>query len=167
MEGNASPRKPNERRLYRSDASRILDVACRSNASRASVSTHSAAVIDHLNQRPSALAVIHRDGRTSGIDGIFHQLLDDRSGTAHHLARGDLVGDPVGQHSDPVVLHLFSPIVSGTDRRTPLSANGRSSACGRICSYRGSVRPSGNARSRRAVPATCVRRHSPTRARGY
>ncbi len=127
---------------------------------------HSAAVIDHLNRRPSALAVIHRDGRASGVHGIFHQLLDDRSGTPHHLACGDLVGDAVGQHSDPVVLHgvLSDRFRRGSPHRP--TANGRNSACGRICSYRGSVRPSGNARSRRAVRAACARRHSPTRARG-
>ena len=68
---------------------------------------HAATVIDDLNQALSSVAIVDRHDRAAGVDGILHQLLDDRSRTAHHLARGDLVGDPVGQHSDLVVLHLF------------------------------------------------------------
>lgn len=68
---------------------------------------HAATVIDDLNQALSSVAIVDRHDRAAGVDGILHQLLDDRSGTAHHLARGDLVGDLVGQHSDLVVLHLF------------------------------------------------------------
>jgi hypothetical protein len=48
----------------------------------------------------TAPADLHRDGGGTGIDGVFHQLLDDGTGTLHHLAGGDHVGQLGGQLFD-------------------------------------------------------------------
>ncbi|HPG16903.1 MAG TPA: hypothetical protein PK392_03695 [Opitutaceae bacterium] len=46
------------------------------------------------------MAKLHFDARGAGIERVFHQLLHDRGGALHHLASGDLVGDPVGKDAD-------------------------------------------------------------------
>ena len=57
---------------------------------------HAATVVDDLDQVFAAVAEIDLHGCRSGVDGIFHHLLDHRSGPVDDLARGDLVGDDLG-----------------------------------------------------------------------
>lgn len=51
-----------------------------------------AAVICHPDQPHTAVADFHRHGGGTGVDGVFHQLLDHAGGALHHFAGGDQVG---------------------------------------------------------------------------
>ena len=76
----------------RSSARRSLLVACRSIASRASSGVHSRAVVFDAHQALAAELDRHGDAPRTRVDGVLHQLLDDRGRTFDDLARCDLVG---------------------------------------------------------------------------
>ena len=57
---------------------------------------HAGAIVDDLDQILAAVAEIDLHGCRSGVDGVFHHLLDHRSGPVDDLACGDLVGDNLG-----------------------------------------------------------------------
>jgi len=52
-----------------------------------------AAVIAHPDQLATALGHVDVDAPRPGIQGVLHQLLDDRRGPLHHFASGNLRGD--------------------------------------------------------------------------
>ena len=64
------------------------------------VAQHAAAVVHDADQ--PAAAGFHLDAQIgrAGVERVFEQFLDDRSGPFHHLAGGDLVGDLVGENAD-------------------------------------------------------------------
>ena len=62
------------------------------------VGVHSAPIIDHADQFTATLLDHHVDSRRASIDGIFHQLLHDTSGTFDHFASGDFV-DKIGRET--------------------------------------------------------------------
>ena len=53
-----------------------------------------AAVVAHPDQLGAALLHIHGDLAGAGVERVFQQLLKHRGGALHHLAGGDLVGEP-------------------------------------------------------------------------
>lgn len=105
IDGSASPRKPNECRRERSSTEAIFEVAWRSNAMRASRFVHAATVIDNLDQCTAPLLEIDRHRSTSSIDGIFQQLLHDRSRPSYNFSRGNLIRHAIRQYSDLFDIH--------------------------------------------------------------
>ena len=53
-----------------------------------------AAVVAHPDQLGAALLHVHGDLAGAGVERVFQQLLKHRGGALHHLAGGDLVGEP-------------------------------------------------------------------------
>jgi hypothetical protein len=43
---------------------------------------------------------LHFDPGRTGVEGIFHEFLHDRSRTLNHLAGGDLIGNTIRQDAD-------------------------------------------------------------------
>ena len=84
----------------RSFTSRSLLVAWRSKASSASSRSMPAAVVGDADQPPAAGFDVHPDIRRARIERVLEQFLDDRCRPLHHLSRGDLVGDVVGENAD-------------------------------------------------------------------
>ncbi len=66
------------------------------------VPPHAAAVVLHEDAPLSPGNKLHRDSGGSRVQGVLHQLFHHRGGPLDDLARGDLVDQVVGQHSDPV-----------------------------------------------------------------
>ena len=62
--------------------------------------SHAGAVVAHRDERLAALLQLDPHVARAGVERVLHQLLDHRGGPLHHLARGDLVGDGVGQDRD-------------------------------------------------------------------
>ena len=92
MRGSASPRKPSVRdRGEVFGALRILLVACRSSASRASSAIHAVPVVLDAHQALAAVLDGDGDAARAGVDGVLDQLLDDRGGPLDDLAGRDLV----------------------------------------------------------------------------
>jgi hypothetical protein len=58
---------------------------------------HSLAIVDNLNTGAAGILDIDIYVAGSGIHGILHQLLDDRSRTLDNLSGSNLVGYRVGQ----------------------------------------------------------------------
>ena len=54
---------------------------------------HSAAIVNDLNQRSAGVADNHFHGGCSGVNGVFNQFLDHRSGSLDDLAGSNLVGN--------------------------------------------------------------------------
>ena len=54
---------------------------------------HTAAVIGDADHGHAAVPDLHGNAGRAGIDGIFHQLLHNGTGTFHDLARGDQIGN--------------------------------------------------------------------------
>ncbi len=63
---------------------------------------HAAAIVDDLNQRAPRILDDYGDFRGSGVDGVFHQLLDHRGRALDNLARRNLVGHGVREELDDV-----------------------------------------------------------------
>ena len=70
-------------------------------AQRSILSPHAAAVIAHLDERDTAAPDFDAHAGGTGIDTVFHQLLDDRGGTLHDLPGRHLAG----QH----IIHAVNP----------------------------------------------------------
>ena len=66
---------------------------------------HAATVIDNLNQCTAPLLEIDRHRSTSSIDGIFQQLLHDRSRPSYDFSRGNLIRHAIRQYSDLFDIH--------------------------------------------------------------
>ena len=73
------------------------------------VAQHAAAIVGDANE--TAAAGFHFDAnlRRARVERVFEQFLDHRSGTLHHLAGGDLVGDLVGQNAYAAHAAHYSP----------------------------------------------------------
>ncbi len=61
---------------------------------------HAAAVVLDADERAAAGEELDLDTRGAGVERVLHQLLDHRGRALDDLARGDLVGDPVGKDAD-------------------------------------------------------------------
>ena len=97
MLGSASPRNPKRRdRREVLHASRILLVACRSSARRASVRVHAHAVVGHADARDAAVVDLHADARRLGVERVLDELLHDARRPLDDLARGNLVREVDG-----------------------------------------------------------------------
>jgi len=59
---------------------------------------HSASVIADLDQDLAAVFQLDPDVFGAGVEGVLHQFFHDRGWALHYLARGDLVGNSVGQN---------------------------------------------------------------------
>ena len=57
---------------------------------------HAAAVVGDAHKGNAAVLDLHGDARGSRVDGVLHQLLDDRCRSVHHLARGDQIRNGKG-----------------------------------------------------------------------
>ena len=64
------------------------------------VRRHSAAVVDHPYEGRAAVFYLHGDRAGAGVDGVFHELLDDGGRAFDYLARGDHIGKLRGQYID-------------------------------------------------------------------
>ena len=69
--------------------------------------THPHPIINDLNQGAPGILQNNLNVACLGVDGIFHQFLDDVSGSLNDLASGNLVGDRVGQEFNNVT-HGYS-----------------------------------------------------------
>ena len=66
------------------------------------------AVIGDPEIGDAAVLDLHRNALGTGIHGVFHQFLDHRAGTFHHLAGGDQVGQ-LGRHLKDLG-HINTPL---------------------------------------------------------
>jgi hypothetical protein len=64
------------------------------------VRRHAAAIVGDRDQRFAAVANADFDAARAGVEGVFHQFLDDRSRPFNHLAGGDPVDDGLRQSAD-------------------------------------------------------------------
>ncbi len=81
----------------RSSICEILEVACRSNAIRASGIAHALAVVDDLYKGFAGILDNKPDIGGPGVDGVFQQFLDGAGGPLDDLPGGYLVGNIIGQ----------------------------------------------------------------------
>ena len=84
----------------RSAALRTLLVAWRSIARTASSRPMPVPSSLTCDQRLAAVLELDPHVARAGVERVLDQLLDRRGRALHHLARGDLVGDGVGQDRD-------------------------------------------------------------------
>ena len=63
---------------------------------------HAGAVVDDLDRRSPCISHHHTDVACTGINGVLHQLLDDRGGALNDLASGNLVGYGIGKELNDV-----------------------------------------------------------------
>ena len=70
------------------------------NRQRQFVRPYPAAVINHQDSRQSASVRLDLDSARTGIDGVFHQLLDGTGRSLDHFAGGDAVDDLTRQTAD-------------------------------------------------------------------
>lgn len=61
---------------------------------------HAGAVVLDPHEGAAAVGELDLDAGGAGVEGVFHQLLHHGGGALHHLAGGDLVGDPGGEDAD-------------------------------------------------------------------
>jgi len=61
---------------------------------------HARAVVGHLDELAPARFDLDADAVGARVEGVFEQFLDHRGRALHHLARGDLVGNVLGQDVD-------------------------------------------------------------------
>ncbi|MNI34922.1 hypothetical protein D3C73_889320 [compost metagenome] len=66
------------------------------------------AVVLHPDALQPAFLHRHFYAGASGVDGILHKLLDDRSGPLHHFPRGNLVGNMLIKHMNFGHVHFTS-----------------------------------------------------------
>ena len=69
------------------------------------VAAHAEAIVGDADQTASARLNLHGNFFRVGIEGIFHQFLDDACGPLDNFAGGDLIRDVLGQQADAV--HFF------------------------------------------------------------
>ncbi len=67
------------------------------------------AVVRHPDQRFPPVVHLHGDAGGTGIDAVFHQLLDHGCRPLHHLAGGDLVGQNIRQNPDHSGILFYKP----------------------------------------------------------
>jgi len=60
--------------------------------------THAFAVVDHLNQRPAGFLKTDIHLSCTGIDGVFHQFLDDGGRPLHHFSGCNFIGNGFRQY---------------------------------------------------------------------
>jgi hypothetical protein len=56
---------------------------------------HTATIVNDLHGRPSGINHQYVDSMCSGINGILHQLLDDRGGALYHLTSSYLISHTI------------------------------------------------------------------------
>ncbi len=64
------------------------------------VPRHATAIVDHLDERAAAFGNAHLDTPGAGIDGVFDQFLNRRSGAFDDFPGGDAVDHAVRQKTD-------------------------------------------------------------------
>ena len=64
------------------------------------VANHAAAVVGDLDQFLAARLHLNANSPGAGVERVFKKLFDDRGGTLHHLAGGDLVSNGFGKDVD-------------------------------------------------------------------
>ena len=69
---------------------------------------HARAVVLHADAGCAAVRYIHGDGGSAGVNGVFHEFLDDRSGAFHNLSGRDQLGGLFWQYGNFV--HWLPPI---------------------------------------------------------
>ena len=71
---------------------------------------NTASVVGNADEGNAALLYFHGYGRGTGINGVFHQLLNDRSRSLHHFTGGNLINCLLIQHSNLRHFFLHSPL---------------------------------------------------------
>ena len=61
---------------------------------------HAAAVITHHDQTGASAGIVDPDPRSSGIQAILDEFLDQRSGSLDDLPGRDLTGHDIGKETD-------------------------------------------------------------------
>ena len=89
----------------RRDGEQILDVAQLAGGmafegQQRVVAQHAAAIVHDADEPPSARFHLDAQIGSAGVERVFEQFLDHRSRPFHHLSRGDLIGNLVGQDAD-------------------------------------------------------------------
>jgi len=64
------------------------------------IGTHAYAVVAHANEADAAALDIDIDAVCIGIQGVFHELLDDRRRTLDHFTGSNLIDEFVGENPD-------------------------------------------------------------------
>jgi hypothetical protein len=54
---------------------------------------HAATVVGDANQATTAVLKLNNDARSTGINAVLDQLLDDRERSLDHFSSGDLAND--------------------------------------------------------------------------
>ena len=62
------------------------------------LAAHAAAVVAHLDEGLAAVLQLDAHVVGAGVERVLDQLLDHGAGTLDHFARGDLVGDGIGEN---------------------------------------------------------------------
>ena len=70
------------------------------------VALHSTAIVYYPDDGNAAAPNQDVDLACAGVDAVFHQLFDHRSGTFHHFAGRDLTGDDLWEQANPA--HLIA-----------------------------------------------------------
>ena len=80
--------------MEREEIIRVFDLAggMTLQAQKCIVLAHAVTVIGHLDESFAALLYLDKDFVSTGVEGIFYQLLDDRRGSLNDFTGGDLVG---------------------------------------------------------------------------
>ena len=107
----------------RGDGEQILDVAQLAGGvalegQQGVVAQHAAAIVGDADQ--AAAAGFHFDAQVgrAGVERVFEQLFDHRSGPLDHLTGGDFVGDLVGEDADAAHgVSLLNPLYRLSDHR--------------------------------------------------
>ena len=99
----------------RGDGEQVLDVAQLAGGvalegQQGVVAQHAAAVVGDADQAAAAGFDLDAQLGGAGVERIFEQLLDHRSGALHHFTGGDLVGDLVGQDADAAHEESYSSL---------------------------------------------------------
>ena len=100
MAGSASPRKPKVRHADQVGGAPHLARGMPVEREHRVLAPHAGAVVAHLDQRLAAVLQLDPHVARAGVERVLDQLLDHGSRALDHLARGDLVGDGVGQDGD-------------------------------------------------------------------
>ena len=100
IEASASPRKPIVVTASRSSRLPILLVAWRASASGSSSRAMPAPSSSTWTRLVPPASSDHRDRARAGVDAVFQQFLEHRSGPLDDLARGDLADQKVRQDAD-------------------------------------------------------------------
>ena len=82
------------------------------------VAAHAEPVVGDIDERATAVLDGDRDASGFGVEGVLDQLLHDGGGPLDHLAGSDLVGDLLGEETNPVHGRIIADGGAGESGKT-------------------------------------------------